>query len=1067
MRAGAIGQDAVKPLSDTLWTLVRWALPVTVATVIAAAAVGSSRLGEEVRGRVQQRLAQEFPGHVVQVQAASLVDGEGIVVRGVSIVDPSLPRECRQVLWVEEVRLACSTDLTELVTQVPVITSVRLRRPVVHAVRRPDGVWTVASFARPRAGHAALVPITVEDATLLVDDVPRQARMMVRQISMDVRPEQVAAGAVGDGAVVRGTATGDSFERLTFGGRVSVGTGAFALTGAVQSLEVTPRMVEAVSTAVPGPAGPALRAEAAGLRGRIGLEWQIAGDVKALRDAAFSVAGRLESGRFEHASLPFAMSDVTAVFRADRSGLQLEQLEAHAGSTLLRGSGRYAGWDATADFDLLVEAERLLVGRHWEGLLPDAVAAHWSKLLPAGEVDLRAQVARRGGTITPDVSVRCRNVSLTHYRFPYRLDRTVGTVVLQNGALSIHLSGQAGGHPVQVQGSFRTEPAPAGGTVGSLEVRGDGMRIDDALLAAMPPRSADIVRTLRAAGMFDFVFRHDRAPHIPGGYANSLGIRLSQCSMSYAGFPYPLANVSGSVRMDRGHWTLRDITGSNDTGVVRCSGMLVPVGEDDGELTLNLVGSGVVLERELRDALPVAMRQIWDDVDPRGNAEFTATVRHRVKARRTDVEVRATPQGDTVSIEPAWFPYRLESLRGQVAWKDGQLRFDRVRGTHARTVVAAEGVCRFAPGGGWHVSFEKLSADRFRADHEVLQALPPGLQQAVAAVRLRGLLSLSGVLDIHSAPGAPAASWDMLLDVEQGSLDVGTPIEHVHGGIRLRGQSDGRAWQTNGDMAIDSATWRGMQLTDVRGPLAMDAGGVRFGATAVQGGEPGAARRVSARVAGGSLLIDGSAVAGEGGGFAVAAALAEADLERLAGDTLAAAHPYRGRVFADVEVSGSRAGTHSLAGRGQVRLRDADIYELPLVVALLKMLRVKAPDRNAFGSSVVDFRIEGPRAYLDNIELSGDAISLVGNGEVDLDSNVHMTFRSIMGDSATQLPAMKRVLGGASGQFMLIHVDGTLAHPEMTSEAFPTLAAAIQKLQSQRRGPDTPRSAAGRRENPR
>jgi hypothetical protein len=166
-------------------------------------------------------------------------------------------------------------------------------------------------------------------------------------------------------------------------------------------------------------------------------------------------------------------------------------------------------------------------------------------------------------------------------------------------------------------------------------------------------------------------------------------------------------------------------------------------------------------------------------------------------------------------------------------------------------------------------------------------------------------------------------------------------------------------------------------------------------------------------------------------------------------------------------VSGSRAGTHSLAGRGQVRLRDADIYELPLVVALLKMLRVKAPDRNAFGSSVVDFRIEGPRAYLDNIELSGDAISLVGNGEVDLDSNVHMTFRSIMGDSATQLPAMKRVLGGASGQFMLIHVDGTLAHPEMTSEAFPTLAAAIQKLQSQRRGPDTPRSAAGRRENPR
>jgi hypothetical protein len=176
-------------------------------------------------------------------------------------------------------------------------------------------------------------------------------------------------------------------------------------------------------------------------------------------------------------------------------------------------------------------------------------------------------------------------------------------------------------------------------------------------------RSADIVRTLRASGTFDFVFRHDRSPQLPGGHANSLGIRLTQCSMAYAGFPYPLSNVSGSIRMDRGHWTIRDITGSNDTGIVRCSGMLVPSGDNDGELTLNLDGTGVVLERELRDALPAGVRQVWDDVDPRGNAEFSATVRHHVKARRTEVEIEATPQGDTVSIEPAWFPYRLERLR--------------------------------------------------------------------------------------------------------------------------------------------------------------------------------------------------------------------------------------------------------------------------------------------------------------------------------------------------------------------------------------------------------------------
>ena len=1064
-----MGTAALKPLADTLWMLVRWALPITVAGVVAAGAIGSSRLGEEVRSRVQQRLAQEFPALSVQVQGASLVEGEGIVVRGVSLIDPSLPKECRQMLWIDEVRLACSTNLADLIAGAPRISAVRLRRPVVHAVRQTEGRWTVAGLLKQRAGGGLLVPVTIEDATLLVDDVPRQTRVAVRQLSLDVEPDESEGNA--GWATVRAVAAGDLFERASVAGRVAIASGMFDLRGAVQAFEMTPRVVGMLPDES-GQMAESLRDGITGLRGRISMDWQAAGTLTALDAAVFSVTGRLESGRFEHASLPSAMSDVTAGFQVDRTGLRFEKLEAHAGSTLLRGSGRYAGWTNTADFDLLLEAERLVVGRHWEGLLPASMASQWSKLLPAGEVDVRAQVARRNGTIEPNVSLRCRNVSLTHYRFPYRLDRTVGTVVLEGKALSIHLTGQAGGHPVQVQGSFRTvAPSPAtnepGGTYGTLEVRGENMRIDDTLLAAMPSRSADIIRTLRAAGTFDFVFRHDRTPTLPGGHANSLGIRLVQCSMAYAGFPYPLSNVSGSIRMDRGHWTIRDITGSNDTGVVRCNGMLVPGADNDGELTLQLAGTGVVLERELRDALPAGVRQIWDDVDPRGNAEFSATVRHHVKARRTEVEIEATPQGDTVSIEPAWFPYRLEHLRGQLHWKDGQLTFEQVRGTHDRTTVTAGGVCRFVPGGGWHVSFEELSADRFRADHDVLQALPVGLQQAISAVDLRGLLSLAGSLDIHSTAGSPAASWDMQLDVEQGSLDVGTPIEHVHGGIRLRGQSDKNSWQTFGDMAIDSAMWRGMQLTAVQGPIAMDASGVRFGATAARAGEQGAPRRVSARVAGGTLLLDGSVAAGDPGGFAVAASLGHADLERLAGDTLSSAHPYRGRVFSTVEVSGSRGGAHSLAGRGQVRLRDADIYELPLVVAMLKMLRVKAPDLNAFGSSIVDFRIEGPRAYLDNIELSGDAISLVGNGEIDFDSNVHMTFRSIMGDSATQLPAMKRVLGGASGQFMLIHVDGTLPHPEMTSEAFPTLAAAIQKLQSQRRGQDGLRNAGLRRENQR
>jgi hypothetical protein len=1053
----------VKPLADILWSLVRWTLPLTVAAVIVALSLGTQRVGEEVRRQLEARLQERFPTFVVRIRAASLIDGEGILVRDLSLAERG--GDGTPLVSVEEIHLACGTALAELATGEPRITAVRLRRPVVHACRDMDGRWNVATLLEARGGGLGL-PVGIEDATLAVEDRLGGRRFTLRSIGLALRPAPAPDAA--DRMAVSGRVGGDLFERADFEGQLD-GGGSFTLAGHVEALELSPRLRGLL------PGGGLVAESATAVRGRLDLDWRAAGSLTALAAASFEAAGRLSGGHLEHAALPMAVNDIRASFTADRNGIACERFEGHSGSTLVRGSGRLAGWDAEADFDLALETERLLVGRHWEPFLPASLASQWSKLLPAGEVDLQARLGRRAGQLSQDIAVRCRNLSLTYYRFPYRVDRTVGTVTYRDGGVSLHLTGLAGGHPVHVEGTLDTTAA---GGAGAIEVRGAGMRIDDALLDALPPARADLIRRLRATGTFDFAFRHERHARHPGGSLNTLGIRLAGCTLAYAGFPYPLSNVSGSIHMEGDRWTIRDVSGTNDEGLVRCSGLLEDEPDGGRMLTLHLTGTAVVLEPELRDALPPSMRRIWDDVAPRGNAEFTARIRHRLGTRQTDVELEATPRGDTVSIEPAWFPYRLERLQGRLVWRDGLLRFEGVRGVHARTTVTTEGTCRFLPDGGWHVSFARLTADRFRIDHDVLRALPAGLQRAVAETRLKGLLSVDGALDIHSTaarevtlpdgrtelvPGPAAAAWDMQLDLQQAAVDAGLPLEHVCGGIRLRGSSDGDTWRSFGDLAIDTATWRGLQLTAIRGPLAIDQAGARFGAPAAGLAEPGSPRRLTARIAGGTLQLDAHVAAGEAGRFTVGLALADVDLARLTADLAAGPTSSRGRLNGAIEVSGARSGSHSFAGRGQVRLRDADLYELPVVVALLKILRVRAPDRTAFSSSLVDFRIEGPRAYLDTIELSGDAISLVGAGEIDLDSNIQLTFRPLMGEAETQLPAMKRFLGGAGGQFMVVHVEGTLAEPVTTTEAFPTLAAAVQKLQAQKREPSGFR-AAGRPE---
>ena len=1058
MPSRALGRGlSVNSLADLLWAIVRWALPLTVAALIGFAAIGVQRIDDEVCRRVEIRLAEIFPTLDVAVEEAELVQGQGILVRGLTFHAPTLAGDAAQLVEVDEVLLSCSTSLADLAAGDLQLKELHLRRPLVHAVMLEDGAWNLAEF-QPAGEGGEIVPVTVEDASFVISR--GEARTTLRDLEFRFDPaapsQAEVAGTAGEPrerwVTVHVATAADELGTLRLSGRVRPHDLTFEVHGTVTAMALSEQLLSLLPQGWADrlPEEVAAAADIArGIRGEIGLEIQAAGSLQNPAEIQVAADGVLRAGHLEHASLPFPLTEIELEFHVDRGGVVCQSFSSRAGSTVMHGQGRLHGWDAAADFDLLVEAERLHVGRHWEPVLPADVAVHYRKLLPEGDVDVRAHLVRQEGRLQPHVSVRCRNLSITHYRFPYRLDRTVGTVVLDGELLTLHLTGQAGAHAVHVDGSFQS---PGPNARGMVEVRGDGMRLDDALVAAMPRRSADIVRSLHAAGTFDFAFRHQRSPELPGGHSNQLGIRLTDCRLAYALFPYPLSQVTGRVHMQDGHWTISDCVGRNDTGTVRCSGELVPLPGDDGELKLTFTGSQVVLENELRDALPMGMRRIWEDITPRGAIDLTAEVRHQVRARSTSVELHADPHGETVSIEPAWFPYRIEKLGGQLHWHNGVLTFRDVRGAHDRTTVAAAGACRFTPDGGWHVSFERLAADRFRVDHDLLHALPAGLHDAIASVRPQGLLSLDGSLDVYStrgegqaANGPAAAAWDMRLDMEQGGLDAGFQVTNVHGGMRLTGHSDGRQWFAAGDLLVDSAMCRGMQVRKIQGPLVMDPQGVRFGSFASVAGQP--PRRLTAELAEGQLAIDGGMATD--GGFRVVMGLESASLERLVADLSGASTAYRGKLDGTLELAGVRAAKHSLTGHGHLRLQDADLYELPLIVSLLKVLRVKAPDRTAFESSVADFRVEGPHVYLDSVELAGDAVSLVGNGEIDFDSNTHLTFRSIMGHSQSQLPAMKRMMGGASGQFMLIHVDGTLAAPEMTSEAFPSLNALVQQFQSQ------------------
>ena len=155
-------------LSDLLWSLVRWAIPLTFAGVVAAVAVGTSRINDEICTRVEDVLAERFPSLQVDVQQASLNEGKGIVIHGLSLIDKTMPENWQQIFRVDEVHLACDATLANLAMGQPEIESIRVVRPTLHAVHFEDGTWNVQKLLGDSGANVA-IPVSVEAATILYE----------------------------------------------------------------------------------------------------------------------------------------------------------------------------------------------------------------------------------------------------------------------------------------------------------------------------------------------------------------------------------------------------------------------------------------------------------------------------------------------------------------------------------------------------------------------------------------------------------------------------------------------------------------------------------------------------------------------------------------------------------------------------------------------------------------------------------------------------------------------------------------------------------------------------------
>ncbi len=1071
-------------LVTTCWALFRGVLLLAVVLVIALGTFVYFRWDDEAHRISAATLNRYCAPFEARVGSTQFAPGRGVTLHNVQIVEPVAWGPARGVLHIEELQVEGAFDLQSLLRGKPIVKRIVAKTPRLAATRQKDGTWNLAGFKPPPAGGQPMPTIELRNATVLLtgESGDPKRSLGLHHVDATIKPSTDDPNRIAITATARNTIA-RSFEVR---GEAAKNGSSFDLNYRVEGVELSRELFGSLYRygLMKMPPQP--------VRGLL----SVAG--KASLSAGQPMRGtanfELASGEYRWPGIDRPLTEIALAGEATPAGLKIDRGSARWGDASLRFAGQRTGWSLLTPTPMAwrCRVENFDVGSTPRRLLPARAAQMFDRFRPAGRTDIECDLAYDGRRWAPRATIAVREASFEDgEKFPYRLTNASGQILVNGGVsdqpithdpllgsdFDVQLVGNADGAPVRVTAAFKGVGKPNAGPpsimpLGWADISGNGIPISDRLINAVREEGArDFIHELHPSGRIDASWRAERSDPADPQPRVALRMRLDNCRMHYDRFPYPLSGVTGWIHQRNKQWHFTELQSRDPQGrtIVAGQGSLEPR-EGTCRFDLRLAGTATPLDQTLFDALPSSAQQAWALMRPRGKIDFVADISRECGQPSPSVRLAMNPHNRDLLIEPplseSGYRYRLERLDGEFAWAADRLTMRNARAEHGRTQYSANGAWEAMPTGGWKLDLQGLNADRLEFNREFLLAAPAGLRTAIEDLQPRGGFDLfDSRLEVTRAAGIAGpveARWRMGINCHQASINPGVPLDGVSGVIRISGANNGATSTIAGELDLDSLFWNDLQLTNVRGPIWADGTDCFLGEGAARKLQATASRPVEAEAYGGQVRLTSWVRHGGQARYSLALGIAGVDVTRLSSEWLGRPEAIDGSLDGNLELHGSGATVYGMTGKGELAVSDAELYELPLFLGLLKTLRNRTPDNTAFNRLETTFTLEGEDILFENFHLLGDAVSLYGNGRANLRREVDLKFGTVVGRNEFTVPVLKAFVSSASQQFLRLHVEGPIDAPRVHREMLPAVGNVLEQLQSEFGGPATDQAARPR-----
>ena len=179
--------------------------------------------------------------------------------------------------------------------------------------------------------------------------------------------------------------------------------------------------------------------------------------------------------------------------------------------------------------------------------------------------------------------------------------------------------------------------------------------------------------------------------------------------------------------------------------------------------------------------------------------------------------------------------------------------------------------------------------------------------------------------------------------------------------------------------------------------------------------------------------------------FDVDVALAHGKVPTLLADLGQGRSELTGVISVKAAIEGILGTRDLLKGVGSARVSGANVYQLPLLVQLLNLLRITPTEDVAFTDADVDFTLIEDQMTFNDLKLWGDLVALQGAGTLDRRGELDLSFNTRVSPQ-NAFTSVFRPLRSQRYTLWTVDVRGPLSSPTVERSSLDGVGQTLERL---------------------